>query len=114
MKDPAVKIAQSHEREVAYQCTRDVAKELINNRLLMLLAVILIVEYFQSHVNEQGVRVAGGGWLGEVVGTLFEGTVATQYIAKDTLPEVAKMVESFSGALGDVTKALGPVIAAGA
>ena len=83
MKNAQIELAKSHEREIFYQQV----KEVLINPAVAAIAGIILVEYLQSSVDNAGRRKAGGGWMGETVGTALQGSLAAYMLA----PSVGKV-----------------------
>jgi hypothetical protein len=97
----AVKIARSEERAAMYNCVRDV----LTNPALDVIAGFILIEYLQGH-NENGQRVAGGGFMGNVAGTALE-TGLVAYLIAPSVGETAKTVAPLIQSLAPLLLAAG-------
>lgn len=97
MISDAVKIARSQERIALINAMRDV----FTNPAVVALGGVVLVEYLQSS-EQDGRRVAGGGWMGSAVGTTIEaGLIA--YMASNS-------VQKITGDLQAVASAVAPLL----
>lgn len=120
MKSEAVRIAHSQERIAIY----DMVKDLLTNPVLDVVAGVIIIEYLQSHLESVRQtngsyitrRVAGGGWMGQTVGTALETTLGAYLLlpqASKAAAELKPLVEAIAPLLEAGAKSI-PLIAAGA
>ena len=94
MISDAVKLARSNERARAYECVRDV----LTNPAIDVIAGFILIEYLQGH-NENGQRVAGGGFMGSVAGTALESGLVAYLLApsvESTAKTVAPLIQSLA------------------
>lgn len=101
MASEAVKIARSSERVALYDCVKDV----LTNPAIDVIAGFILIEYLQGH-NENGQRVAGGGFMGSIAGTALE-TGLIAYLVMPSVESTAKTVEP-------LVKSLAPLLLAAA
>jgi hypothetical protein len=112
MKSDAVKMAESNERVAMVNAVRDV----FTNPVVTVVGSIILIEYLQSHVEYTtrledggmttrvvGTRKAGGGWMGENVGTALETTLGAYLL----LPSIANTAKQ----IAPLIETLGPLVA---
>jgi hypothetical protein len=97
MKSEAVRLAQSNERIALINAARDV----FTNPAVVAIAGVVLVEYLQSSVNQNGQRVAGGGWMGSNVGTALEASLGAYLLAPS--------IQTFAKQIGPVAEAFGKI-----
>lgn len=110
MKNEAVKIAQAQERARMYECVRDI----LTDRAVVTVLGIVLIEYLQSSVNQNGQRVAGGGWMGSNVGTALETALGAYLLAPSAAQltkEVGPLLEAIGKGSGAMLSGLGSGVA---